>query len=272
MIAYCPKPYFMPVSISHCLLNCAHCRGIYLHQMVRAHSEDELLAFGEQFKGHGMLISGGFDRDGRLINLKKIHSTLSLLKERFFIAIHPGFIDETLAEEISASCHMAFVDIPADEAISPVFGLNASTDDYIHTMEMLLDAGVKVSPHITIGLHFGEVKEYEVFDRIKNYRYEKLVLNVVVPTAHTPFEKVHVNPQEVLEFIGEVKKFGKPYAIGCMRPRMLDRELIDLGVTEMANPSREALAYAEKRGIDVRVLHWCCGIPERDILEYHQRP
>lgn len=268
MIAHCPKPYFMPVALSNCILNCAHCRGIYLHQMVRAHSENELLAFCEGFEGHGMLISGGFDRNGRLINLKDMLPALRLLRERFFIAIHPGFVDEGVAEEIASSCHMAFVDIPVDEAISPVLRLSASTDDYIHTMETLLDAGVKVSPHITVGLYHGEVLEWEVFDRIKHHPYEKLVVNVVVPTARTPFEKVYADPQRVLAFVEEVQRFGRPYAIGCMRPRTLDRSLIDSGVTEMANPSRDALAYAETKGIRVRVLHWCCGVPEKEIAAW----
>ncbi len=260
MIAYFPKPCFIPVAISDCKLNCKHCMGRYLKQMLKLETEKELLKFGLSFKGNGILVSGGFDEKGRLINLEKMLPVIEKLKDRIYIAIHPGFVNEELADEMAKACDIAFVDLPAKNAIKNVLKLNATVEDYFENMEKLMEAGIKISPHITVGLNYGKIEEWELLDKLKNYKIEKLVLNFIVPTAKTSFENVRINEEEAIEFVKEAKNKVKNVVIGCMRPRNLDINLIEAGIKEIANPSKKALEYAKEKGIMVEAKPYCCGI------------
>ena len=260
MIFYFPKPNFIPVAISKCELNCKHCMGKYLKQMEIMNGE-ELLNFAKNYNGIGFLISGGFDKEGRLIGLKETLPFLKKLKNKFYIAIHPGFVDDELSKEIANACHVAFIDLPSENAIKNVFGLNASTEDYFENMDKLLNAGIKVVPHITIGLNFGKIEEHDVLDKLKEYKnkIEKLVLNIVIPTANTPFEKVKISKEEVLEFVRYAKDNFK-VSIGCMRPRGFDIDLIDMGINEMATPSKKAIEYANSKFKKIGIKNYCCGL------------
>jgi len=260
MIAYIPNPYFPSVTLSKkCMLHCKHCMGRYLHQMMDI----------EQFKKrmsnmniNGVLISGGFNKKGELLNLRKYLPFMKKMRKKIYIAVHPGFVDEEIAEKLSASSHIAFMDIPSEKAIKNVFGLDRSTEDYLNTMHFLQDAGLKVSPHITAGLNYGKIEEWYILDELKNSPIEKLVLNFILPTARTPFENVRIDKDDAIEFFKEARKKIKKITIGCMRPRYLDIPLIEAGAEEMANPSPEARKYLHN---DIKEIRWCCGISREEI-------
>ena len=265
MIVYTPKPNFVPIAISDCKLNCLHCMGRYLKQMLQIYEAEKLLEFGKNYRGKGFLISGGFDRKARLINLEKMLPAIERLSNKFYVAIHPGFLNEDMAAKVAGACHIAFVDLPGENAIKNVFHLNASPYDYFHIMEMLLERGARVSPHITAGLNFGKIEEWEILDELKGYKVEKVVLNFILPTAGTPFENVDINVDEAVEFIKEAMKKFRHIALGCMRPRKLDISLIKAGIKEIANPSKEAMKYILQKGIKFERRNYCCGIRDFDI-------
>ena len=262
MIAYLPKPYFPPVTLStKCMLNCKHCMGRFLHQMM---SMEQLHEEMRERKLNGVLISGGFDKNGRLLNLEKMLPSIEKLKEKMYVAIHPGFVDKDMVEKISSAANIAFVDIPSSNAIKNVFGLKKTMEDYLNNMHILQDAGLKISPHITAGLNYGEIEEWEILDEIKNSRIEKLVLNFIIPAAKTLFENVRIDAEEAITFFKEARRKISKIVIGCMRPRRLDIPLIEAGAEEMANPSMEAMKYLEEKG--VTELQWCCGISREEIF------
>jgi len=253
MIAYFPKPNFMPVAISNCELNCKHCMGKYLNGMIKVKNREELLKFGEKFKGYGMLISGGFDREGRLINLDKMIEVIKKLRKKFFIAIHPGFVDEKMAQKVAEACDIAFIDLPSNNAIKNVLNLEKSSADYFMNMARLIDAGIEVTPHITIGLNYGNVEEWKIVDELKNYKIRKFVINIIMSTPKTPFENVKIEKDDVLNFIDYSKKFN--FSIGCMRPRKIDVDLVK-HVKEIAIPSKKAMEMVKK----VEIRNFCCGL------------
>lgn len=268
MIAYIPKPFFPSVTLSKkCMLNCKHCMGKFLHQMVNIEQFKDEIKKGGEF--NGVLISSGFDREGRLLNLEKHLPFMEDLKKKIYVAIHPGFVDEKMAEKISNAANIAFVDIPSSDAIKNVFGLNKKMEDYMNSMHLLQDAGLKISPHITAGLNYGKIEEWEILDEIKYSRFEKLVLNFIVPTAKTPFEKVRIDEEEAINFFKEADKKIKKISIGCMRPRHLDIPLIKAGAKEMTNPSRKAMEYMGERSVEI--LRWCCGVSREDIFTEKNR-
>ncbi|MBC7128879.1 MAG: radical SAM protein [Thermoplasmatales archaeon] len=222
--------------------------------MIKIKNGQELLKFGEKFKGYGMLISGGFDREGGLINLDKMIEVIKKLREKFFIAIHPGFVDEKMANELYEACDIAFVDLPSDNAIKNVLNMEKSSTDYFMNMARLIDAGIEVTPHITIGLNYGKVEEWKIIDDLKNYKIRKVVINIIMPTPKTPFENVKVKKDDVLNFIDYSKNFN--FSIGCMRPRKFDVDLVKHGVKEIAVPSKKAMETAKK----VEIRNFCCGL------------
>ena len=124
MIVFRPLPLFETIAISDCKLSCTHCHGKYLKQMKKKSYPDELLSHSRGFKGNGFLISGGFDRKGRLLNLIEMASTIRAIRKKHFIAIHLGFIDyDDASLDINSLCDISFVDIPSEYTIESVYKL-----------------------------------------------------------------------------------------------------------------------------------------------------
>jgi uncharacterized radical SAM superfamily protein len=265
MIIFVPNEKFISVAISLCKLNCKHCTGAYLKQMMHINRPEKFIRFGSNYAGNGILVSGGFDTQGKLINLTKMIPAVKKLKDKFYMAVHPGFVDQQLAEEIADAFHIAFVDIPSPDAIFDIFGLQATVEDYMDSIENLLDSGIKVTPHITLGLQYGIVNEYKVLEYIKQFNFEKLVVNTILPTAGTEFQEIRINKADVINFITTLQQLNIYFSIGCMRPRYLDTDFIDIGVSELTNPSKDAILYAQQKGIHLERLEWCCGINKKDI-------
>ena len=258
MIAYYPMPKFLPVSISPCKLLCKHCMGKYLKGMKKIYDGEELLKLGEK-KLNGVLISGGFDKHGKLQNLEKMLPHMKELRKKFCVALHPGFIDEEIASMARESIDIAFVDLPSANGIKNVYGLDATPSDYFHNMEYFIDAGVAISPHITAGLNYGKIEEWELLDMLKKYKIVKLVIDVIIPTKETPFENVSIDIEELREFFREARKKFKRIALGCMRPRRqkIDEIAYEEGIKEIALPSLKLLKRMEN--FEKREL--CCGCP-----------
>jgi len=261
MIAYYPKPDFPPVSISPCKLMCKHCMGKYLKGMKKIYQPEKLLLLGNK-KLNGILISGGFNKKGEIENLRKMIPAMRELRKKFCIAIHPGFIDEKTADLLMDSVDIAFVDIPSNSGIKNVYGLDEHMERYIQNMEYFIDRKVMVSPHITVGLNFGKIEEWEILDIIRKYNVVKMVIDVIIPTRGTPFEGVKVDIEELHDFFREAKKKLKRIALGCMRPRPgIDKIAYESGIHEIAVPSPGLVKKIKEKGEEVVRKNICCGCP-----------
>ncbi len=273
--AYYPMPLFSPISISNgCALMCAHCMGAYLQGMEHIYDSENLTAYCKKLErrgGKGILVSGGCDKKGRIIHLDRMMGALKKIKEEtsLFVAIHPGYVDAELASRLANVCDVAFVDIIGSEKTARhVIGLKEMMG--IGTLKNLIDAGIPTTPHLTIGLHCGNiVGEYDALEILKNFSIKKLVLNVICRTKGTPFEKITIPP---LEQIGEVMQKameGREIALGCMRPRGLAIEemAIKIGITDIALPSKRAIRYATENGYIIHKLPACCGITKEMVRE-----
>ena len=258
MIAYYPMPKFPPISISPCKLMCKHCMGKYLKGMRKIYDANKLLSLKNE-NLNGVLISGGFNKKGELENLEKMIPAMKILRRKFCVALHPGFLNKKIFEELKESIDISFVDLPSNNGIKNVYGLQATTDDYFQNMENFIDAGIMVSPHITVGLNYGKIEEWEILDRVKEYKVVKVVIDVIIPTKGTPFEKVIINMEELKEFLIESRKKLKRVAIGCMRPRGMGIEEMayEVGINEMAAPPLKLI----KKVDSIKRKEMCCGCP-----------
>ncbi|MFO8133542.1 MAG: radical SAM protein [Thermoplasmatota archaeon] len=270
---YEPCPGFPPVSLSRgCRLGCRHCRGRHLDGMTHVAPSElygHALALADR-GARGMLVSGGSDSQGRLLHLGEALDVLAAIRRDtgLLVAVHAGIVDAALASRLAEACDVAFVDVVgSDETAREVIGLESAAP-YRYTMEALVDAGVPVTPHVTVGLHGGRiVGERAAIDFVAALPVERMVVNVICPTPGTSFASVMPPPADMMASLLEyaVERCGR-VALGCMRPRGrpdIERAAIDAGVRDMVLPSRETLERFAVDGIAVERLSGCCGLPRR---------
>lgn len=280
--AYHVWPKFPSVSMSgnNCTLNCKHCNHTYLDDMQNLTQPEELLDSCRRFADEGavgFLLSGGCDKNGEMLNLRKILPVVKQIKKEtnLVVKLHTGLVDRNLAEDIvDAGVDIASSEVVgSDETIREIFDFNATVDSYADTLQNLDAAGMPhIVPHVCIGLHYGELKgEFHALEMIKNFCDPSLLVLIIFrPTKGTVLEHCKIpSAEDVAIVVGKAKELfpDKDVSIGCIRPRAKCREEIELaalkaGVTRMEIPSKNTLTYAKEMGYTIKKIHACCALPE----------
>ncbi len=246
--AYYPSRGFASISITGggCSLNCKHCSRRYLEGMLPATSPEDLLKVAENLSERGMkgfLLSGGCGPDGS-VPIRQFLPAVRRVKDETDLKIvaHVGFVNGDTAEEIASSgVDVVSVDVVgSDDTIRDVLGLRRSVDDYTATLDALEAAGVRVSPHIVAGLHFGRVVgEFHALEMVRERKIHRLVMLVLVPTAGTPMEGVALDLRGISEVISAAGEVRAPRVLGCMRPRVpvLEEVAISSGYEGIVSPT-----------------------------------
>jgi len=267
---YIPGIKFPSISVTgeYCYLNCAHCGRHYLKGMLKVTRKSLLERCMEMEKeGYtGCLLSGGMD--SRLkVPLDKFKDEIKAIKEKTKLKInaHVGFVDESDLEWLKYIDVVSLDFVGDNEVIKRVYKIDKKVEDYLRVLDLLTENGIRVAPHITIGLDFGKVHwEFKAIDILVNYPIDVLVLDVLIPTPGT--EMANVPKVPVDEAIRVVKyareKFSGELSIGCMRPFgewrvKFDREAILAGVDRITNPPRKIIEWAKKIR-DVEIIYECC--------------
>ncbi|HOT92038.1 MAG TPA: hypothetical protein PLJ78_07660 [Anaerolineae bacterium] len=271
---YYPIPKFPPLSLSGatCKLHCRHCDATYLGGMLPADTPETLLERCRALRQNGalgVLLSGGSDTNGALLNLAAMTDAIRQAKQEtgLIFNVHPGLIDAATAAALTVD--FASLDIPSDDVIQRVLGLDATTADYIAAYHTLRAAGIDVVPHVTV--YNGD--EARLLRPIASSGDMPRVVVVIVfsPTRGTPMESVPApGPEAVANVVAEVKVLfpEAEIALGCMRPRARAlREAIELaalqaGVARMELPSQKTLRYACDAGYTIAAFDACCALPE----------
>jgi hypothetical protein len=273
---YYPLPKFPPISLSgtQCRLNCQHCNREYLRGMAPATTPDALVALCHRLKkqgAHGVLLSGGSDRGGGILNLPAMLDALHRIKAEtgLILNIHPGLVDEATARALAPQhdgVDFASLEIPSDATIRDVFGLDASREGYLATYRRLRNAGVNVVPHVAVY----DGTEDRLLAGLESEPPEVIVVIVFSPTRDTPMA---ASPPPTPKMVGDViSRIGARFpaaeiALGCMRPRdralrdALELAALEAGVLRMELPSRKTQAIAQSRGYTLHRLDACCALP-----------
>ena len=267
---YIPGIKFPSVSVTGnaCALNCAHCGRHYLEGM-RKPERGELLNYclGLAENGYlGCLLSGGMD--GRLkVPLDFYADEMREIKRRTSLKLnaHVGFIDESDLEWLRWVDAVSLDFVGDDDVIRRVYKIDKTIKDYLRIIDLLTENGIRVAPHITIGLDFGKIHwEYRAIDMLMNYPIDVLVLDVLIPTKGTEMENVpKPSVEESLEVVRYAReRFDGEISIGCMRPlgrwRLdFDRGAVLAGVDRLTNPPRKVIEWA-KTIRDVEIIYECC--------------
>lgn len=268
---------FMPISVTggSCVLQCDHCEAKVLKGMISARSGDELMAVARRLKSEGtdgILVSGGSGRDGgvpmegHLDAIARIRSELGMK-----IVVHSGVVSPKIAAGLAAAgVDAVMLDIiGADETIRDVYHLDLTVDDFDRALGLLAAAGLRIIPHIVLGMHYGRfLGEHRALEVIAAHPVSTLILVVLVPLVGTPMEHIPPPPvPEVVDFFALARATMPTTTInlGCGRPMgetkvALDRAAIDHGLNGIAYPAEGAIAYAESLGLEARLYEYCCSL------------
>lgn len=263
-----------------CALNCRHCGAHYLQFM----KSIENLNLNDSKTS--LLISGGCDKEGRVPIKENLDLLKKLKKQGFKLNLHTGLFDvrangprtthcvrvrgehSPLLDEIKdLADSVSFDFLVDDDTIKTVYGFDKTGEDYCDLLKAMLDKGLNVTPHITIGILGGKIKgEYEALRALKNLPCKEVVLLIFIPTKGTFYENCAPPPiAEVEKLFYYARKIlkDKKITLGCLRPKGSYRYLTD--ITAIGNyfdkivmPHINAVAYAKERYMEIVEKQECC--------------
>ncbi|MFN3286057.1 MAG: radical SAM protein [bacterium] len=268
---------FLPVSVTgrSCALQCDHCKAKVLDGMLALPPSQSLFELARRLRAEGtegLLVSGGSTRTGGVPLLPHLPDVQRIrLELGMRVVVHSGFV----SPEVAAALARAGVDgvmldvIGADETIREVYHLDRTVSDVERSLALLADQGLRIIPHIVLGLHYGRfLGEYRALDLVARYPVSTLVLVVLVPLSGTPMAALQPPPpQQVTEFFGDARRAlpRTKINLGCARPMaaakaVLDRAAVDHGLNGIAYPAEGIVEYARSRGLEPRFYEFCCSL------------
>ncbi|MGH2830043.1 MAG: radical SAM protein [Actinomycetota bacterium] len=275
---------FLPVSVtgSACALQCDHCSAKVLEGMISVTPDRSLFDTAAELHAagtKGMLVSGGSQRTGRVPLLRHVPDIQRIKAELGMRVIcHVGYPDRATADALAAAgVDGAMIDvIGSDDTLKDVYHLPLTVADVERSIASLADAGLRIIPHIVLGLHYGKfLGEHDALAIIGRYPVWTLILVVLTPLVGTPMG--HLPPPdtgEVVAFFHTAREAMNQTRVhlGCARPLgdvkvCLDRAAVDAGFNGIAYPADGTIAYAESRGLTPRLFDGCCSMTWADFAE-----
>jgi uncharacterized radical SAM superfamily protein len=268
---------FLPVSVtgSACALQCDHCQSKVLEGMIPVRAGSDLFALARQLRAQGsegLLLSGGSGRNGavphlpHLVHVPRIRDELGMK-----VVVHSGVVTPELAEGLAAAgVDGVMLDvIGADDTIRDVYHLDLTTADMERSLALLAGEGLRIIPHIVLGLHHGRfLGEHAALEMVARHPVSTLVLVVLVPLVGTPMADLPPPPlDDVVDFFA-VARTAMPATkvnLGCARPmgpmkEALDRAAVDHGLNGIAYPADGIIEYARARGLEPKLYEYCCSL------------
>jgi len=254
---------------SYCSFNCNHCNGHYLKNMSKIKDMNDLIKQGI----NSFLISGGLMKDGKipiglfenkLYNLKKTYG----LKYNF----HTGYMDYEDIPYLKELADVVSYDLIGDkETMVNVYGHDFFDKSWDIFFE-LLENGINVKPHITIGLNNGQIthefkaveKLTVISENIKNL--SDIIFLVFIPTNGTKF--ANENPpdvEKVKSFMTKVRERcpDKVLILGCMQPKGVYRAKLQeslLGIVDkIVQPINNTIKKAIDMNYEIEYSYECCA-------------
>ena len=274
----CAKNSFPAFSITagECGLNCDHCQKKILEPMIPATNpamlDDKVRHLIDTQQLSGFLLSGGSNRKNE-INYSRYMPVIEGLKRDFpqlKVAVHTALLDESRAREMeSAGVDTVMMDvIGAQETIEQVYKLQRPVEDFEKTLAALCATSMEVTPHIVVGLHYGQILgEANALDMVSRYDVNALVLVVIMPFYARPGTFETPATSDVGEIFYEARERlpEQQVLLGCARPpgmhkRVTDAYAIMAGLDGIAFPAEGAVSVAHSIGRPFEQAHSCCSI------------
>lgn len=281
--AFCnSKSCFPTVSVTGpaCALGCDHCGAKLLESMIPAGDPRRFTSMVEELAGRGargLLVTGGCTPEGDVPLEPFLEGMRRAADLGLRVLVHTGLAGRRLARGLrEAGVSQVLLDLIGDaETVRRVYHLNRRPSDYRETLEVLLEEGLTVVPHIVVGLHYGELRgEYEALGWVAALRPAGLVLVVISPLPGTAMAAVPPPPGAEAGRLAAAARLlapDLPVSLGCARPAgparlEIERLAVDAGVTAVAYPAEETLRHAEGRGLELVFRQECCSLPADGLL------
>jgi len=212
---------------------------------------------------NGFLLSGGCDTEGR-VPLDRFYPVIKEIKSSTALRVnlHVGLIrPEEIQEVAESGVDTASVEVIGDDdTIREVYNLKANKERYETMLTSLHDKGANVVPHITVGLHFGELRgEESALEMIEKIKPKAIVLNSLLPTKETAMENARSNSADYISVLASARKRfpNSNIMMGCMRPRIarVEREALRIGIDGIVLPSRKIIEEFRHENIEL-----CCAV------------
>lgn len=224
----------------------------------------------------GLLISGGFDKDGKLPLDDRILGEIKQTREKFGenirIFLHLGFASSEVAKAVY-ECRIdgVLVNVFSDRhVIREVYNLeNCTPEMFYNNVKLLKESGLNVSPHLIIGLSDnGIAGEYESLKEISKIGVNSIVFAIAKRiTKHQEFKDLKIRAQDIVSLYEHARKLmpNTPIALGCAKPpgeesEKMEMELLSRGINTIAFPSEKTVDFAIKNGIEFAFTEQCCAI------------
>ncbi len=263
---YRPGKDFPALSVTgtRCQLNCPHCEGKYLGGMKAVETPDELYRLALELDNEGrrgFLLSGGCDTRGR-VPVSGYLDVIHRIKDdtALTINLHTGWIDEETAGRVDGSGVdvVSYDIIGSEETIRSLYGVDIGPEYILEGYRALRSFGVRVVPHITIGLDKGVINgEFEAVDMVSDSN--KLIINSLIPSKSFGRSVSDDDLISVLEYAREVVD-GK-IILGCMRERGradLEISALEMGIDGIVMPSKKTVEWSKKHS--PKWYKGCCAV------------
>ena len=268
---------FLPVSVTGtaCALQCDHCQTKVLEGMVAVTRQTDLFATAQRLRAQGtegLLVSGGSTRRGGVPLIPHVDAMRRVREELGMrVVVHSGVVSPKLAEGLArAQVDAVMLDIiGADATIRDVYHLDLTAADFERSLSLLADRGLRIIPHIVIGLHHGRMLgEHDALEMIRRHPVSTLILVVLTPLVGTPMAHLQPPPIEDVSAFFATARAAMPDTkvnLGCGRPGgemkvALDRAAVDHGLNGIAYPAEGMVAYARSRGLEPSFHEYCCSM------------
>lgn len=266
MKIFYPGKKFPSLSVTgdRCRLDCPHCQKRFLNGMKDVSRPESLLKVARRLSeegGDGFLLSGGCDAEGK-VPLDGYYEVLDEIKEEtdLTINVHTGLPIDEMIEELKDRVDVVSYDLlGSSDTIRDIYGLDRDPDDYRNGYERMREKGLKVVPHITVGLHGGELDgEYNAVDMVEHG--SKLIINSLIPGEYGK----RVAEEDILSVIRYAREEKDAELIlGCMRERgriEMEKEAVREGITGIVLPAEDTLEWLKEEGYSLDPVERCCAV------------
>ena len=271
------EPHFIAVSLmgASCDLMCDHCGAHMLTALHRASTPERFLRLCENMHARGcraMLLTGGCARDGT-IPLPPFVPAVREAGERwgYRFAAHTKLVNKDFAKAAAeARIDPLMVDVVGDEeSLHNVYHLrDHSLEDVERSLDLAQAHGLRLAPHIMIGLAHGRVVgERRALEMLRGRPLAALALVVLTPLRQTPMADVQIDLPAVLEILEEARQAfpDTRLTLGCAKTggkmqRQLEERALALGYDAIAYPSEGIVTRAREMGYEVKFSESCCAL------------
>ena len=265
---FTPRHRYKPISLtgSWCALNCKFCNRRFLENMIHVNPRDFVKIVGELYEVgvRGILVSGGFRRDGTL-PIEPYIEPLRRVKRAYKLVVsaHLGLVtNRAVLEELKGLIDVVDYEFSLSPFIvNEVRGLNSPLSMYLKALEALMETGLHVVPHV---FAWHPRFDLELFKRELKVLEDRGVkeITLLVYIDHSMWRESIKIAEAVIKSVETAREYfsGRLY-MGCMRPGFIkpivDPVLVEKELVErVANPHHRVVEKYPHDTYDA-----CCSIP-----------